>query len=125
MKTLKFIGMGLLAVILCVNFQSCAISQDATRNQNLIQTDIVLNQKNYKVVGSVDGESKQCYVLGIGGLSKKSLRESAMSDMFKKADLKGSARAIINVNVQYKKQFYLFWAKYKAIANGTIIEFTD
>lgn len=91
----------------------------------MIQTNVVLNQKNYKVIGNVSGESKQCYVFGIGGLSKKSLRESAMSDMLQKADLKGGARAIINANVHYKYQFYLLWGKRKAIATGTIIEFTE
>lgn len=103
---------------------SCSVSQEATSNQNQIQTSIVLNQKNYKVVETVTGESKQNYVLGIGGLSRKSLRESAMSDMLKKANLKGEARAIINTNVQYKNQFYLLWGKRKAIATGTVIEFT-
>lgn len=125
MKTFRFLGMALLAVVLCVNLSSCSIMQEATTNQNLIQTNVVLNQKNYKVIGTVTGESKQCYILGIGGLSKKSLRESAMSDMLNNADLKGGARAIINANVQYKNQFYVLWGKRKAIAHGTIIEFTD
>ena len=111
-------------IVLSVILSSCSISREATSNQNQIQTSVVLNQNNYKVIGNVQGESKQCYVLGIGGLSKKSLRESAMSEMLKKADLQGGARAIINTNVQYKNQFYLLWGKNKAIANGTIIEFT-
>lgn len=102
---------------------SCGISREATSNQNQIQTQVVLNQKNYKVVKNVCGESKQTYVFGIGGLSKKSLSESAMSEMMKNADLKES-QAIINTNVQFKNQFYLLWGKTKAIANGTVIEFT-
>ena len=97
---------------------SCSVSQEATSNQNQIQTSIVLNQKNYKVVETVTGESKQNYVLGIGGLSRKSLRESAMSDMLKKANLKGEARAIINTNVQYKNQFYLLWGNVKLLQLG-------
>ncbi len=112
-------------IVLSVILSSCSISNEATSNQNQIQTSVVLNQNNYKVIGNVQGESKQCYVLGIGGLSKKSLRESAMSEMLKKANLQlqGGARAIINTNVQYKNQFYLLWGKNKAIVNGTIIEF--
>lgn len=121
MKKVLFIGMIAISAMLT----SCSISREATNNQNQIQTSVVLNQKNYKVIGTVTGESKQNYVLGIGGLSKKSLRESAMSEMLKKADLKGNARAIINTNVQYKGQFYLLWGKRKAIATGTIIEFTE
>ncbi len=101
---------------------SCGISQDATSNLNQIQTSVVLSQKNYRVVKTVSGESKQMYVLGFGGLSKKSLKESAMSDMMKNADLKDS-QAIINANVQFKNQLYWLWGKRKAIANGTVIEF--
>lgn len=48
-----------------------------------------------------------------------------MSDMFQKADLKGGARAIVNTNVQFKNQLYWLWGKRKAIATGTVIEFTD
>lgn len=102
---------------------SCSVSRELTSNQNQIQTSIVLSQKNYRVVETVTGESKQCCVLGIGGLSEKSLRESAMSEMLKKANLKGESRAIINTNVQLKKSFYLLWFKVKAIATGTVIEF--
>lgn len=120
MKKLIFIKI----VILSVLFSGCSVSREATNNQNQIQTSVVLSQSNYKVIGTVTGESKQNYVLGIGGLSQKSLRESAMSEMLKNADLKGSSRAIINTNVQYKNQFYLLWSKNKAIATGTIIEFT-
>ena len=84
---------------------SCGFSREATTNQNQIQTQVVLSQKNYRIVKSVTGESKQTYFLGFGGLSKKSLRESAMSDMMKNAGLKGS-QAIINTHVQFKNQFF-------------------
>ena len=103
-------------------FTSCSLSRESTTNLNQIQTQVVLNQKNYRIVKAVSGESKQNYVLGIGGLSRKSLTESAMSEMIKNADLKES-QAIINTNVQYKNQFYIFWGKKKAIAHGTVIEF--
>ena len=119
MKNLFYISLIALAGFL----SSCATSMDATHNQNQLQTSVVLTQNNYQIVGTVRGESKQCYVLGIGGLSKHSLRESAMSDMMQKADLKGGAKAIINTNIQYKNQCYVFWGKKKAIAQGTIIEF--
>lgn len=108
-----------LVALLC----SCAISNEATTNYNQIQTNVVLSQNNYKVIGNVSAVSKQCYVFGIGGLSRRSLRESAMSSMLQKADLSGGARAVINPNVQYKNQFYFFWTISKAIATGTVIEF--
>ena len=88
------------------------------------QTEVVLAKKNYKIVKMVSGESKQNYWFGFGGLSKKSLGESAMSEMYKNANLTGS-QAIINVNVSYKNKFILVHNQAKAIATGTVVEFVD
>ncbi|MGL5958650.1 MAG: DUF6567 family protein [Phocaeicola sp.] len=120
-KTLLFSAIALVA-----SLSSCSISKEATGNLNATQTTIVLSKNNYKVIGNVSGVSEQLYVLGLfGGLSSKSVNESAISEMYKNADLKGGARAIINTNIQYKKIDYVLWGKRKAIANGTIIEFVD
>lgn len=117
----KYLLMSAVALGLLVT--SCGFSREATSNVNQIQTQVVLNQKNYKIVKNVSGESSQIYVLGIGGISNKALSESAMSEMIKNADLKES-QAIINANVQFKSSFYLLFGQRKAIANGTVIEFT-
>ena len=102
---------------------SCGVHQEATSNFNQLQTQVVLDQANYDVVGTAAGECTQVYILGIGGLSKKSMSESAMSEMYKNANIKGS-QAIINANVQYKASTILgIYSKVTAIANGTIIEF--
>ncbi|MDE6300401.1 MAG: hypothetical protein K2M19_01615 [Muribaculaceae bacterium] len=112
------------AVCLALLCSSCGVSRQATGNTNITQTEVVLAKKNYRVIGTVSGESSQNYWFGIGGLSKKSLGESAMSDMYKNANLTG-AQAIINVNVSYKNKFILIYTGAKAIATGTIIEYTD
>ena len=116
----------LIACIACAGLltTSCGISRQATDNRNVTQTEVVLSRNNYKVVGIVNGEAKQNYWFGIGGLSKKSLGESAMSEMYKNANLKGS-QAIINVNVSYKNKYILIHNQSKAIATGTVIEFID
>lgn len=116
----------LIGAVLCLTLacSSCAISRQSTGNQNITQTEVVLAKKNYKVIGQVSGESSQNYWFGLGGLSKKSLRESAMSDMYKNANLTGS-QAIINVNVSYKNKFILIYNGAKAIATGTVIEFVE
>lgn len=82
----------LIACIACAGLltTSCGISRQATDNRNVTQTEVVLSRNNYKVVGMVNGEAKQNYWFGIGGLSKKSLGESAMSEMYKNANLKGN-----------------------------------
>ncbi len=104
---------------------SCASHRESTRNQNQIQTSVVLNKKNYRIVKTVTGESSQIYLFGLfGGITTNSLNESAMSDMMKNANLEGS-QAIINTNIQYKDQFMVIFTRRKAIATGTIIEFTE
>lgn len=103
---------------------SCGISRQPMNNMSLTQTEVVLSKKNYKVVGMVTGESTQSYWFGIGGLSKKSMTESAISDMYKNANLTGS-QAIINVNVSYKSKAIVIHGQAKALATGIIVEFTD
>lgn len=102
----------------------CAFSREATSNNNVTQTEVVLAKKNFRVIGNVSGESAQNYWFGFGGMSKKSLGQSAMSSMYKNADLQNS-QAIINVNVCYKNKFILIYNQTKAIATGTVIEFTE
>lgn len=104
---------------------SCGVSRQAATNMNVAQTQVELSKKNFKVIGTVTGESSQNYWFGIGGLSKSSLNQSAMADMYMNADLEGKSRAIINVNVVYKNRFILIYSGVKAIATGTLIEFTE
>ena len=112
----KFLFMLVATMGLLVS--SCGVHQESTSNFNQLQTQVVLDQANYDVVGTATGECTQVYVLGIGGLSKKS-----MSEKYKNANIKGS-QAIINANVQYKASTILgVYSKVTAIANGTIIEF--
>lgn len=120
MKNFFISGIACLT-LLCT---SCGMSRQATSNTNITQTEIVLAKKNYKVIGTVKGESNQNYWFGIGGLSKNSLRESAMSEMYKNANLTG-AQAIININVAYNNKFIIIYNGVKAKATGTIIEFYE
>lgn len=119
-KKLLIAGFATMA-ILC---SSCGISREATGNQNVTQTEVVLAKKNYKVIGTVKGESKQNYWLMFGGMSKASMNQSAMSEMYKNANLTGS-QAIINVNVTMKNKSILIYNQAKAVATGTVIEFID
>ena len=113
----------MLVAVMGLLVSSCVVHQEATSNYTQLQTQVVLDQANYDVVGTATGECTQVYVFGIGGMSKKAMSESAMGEMFKNANLKGS-RAIINANVQYKATSVLgVYSKVTAIANGTIIEF--
>lgn len=123
----KFLFFSILASSLFLSSCGVGIHSEATSNQNVVQTSVVLSKKNYKVIGAVSGESEQRYVLGFGGLKK--LNQSAMSEMYNNAEymLKGHARAVINPTIQYKNVWTCLGivVKRKAIANGTLIEFEE
>lgn len=50
--------------------------------------------------------------------------ETAISDMYKNANLTGS-QVIINTNVSHKNKMILIYNQVKAVATGTVIEFTE
>lgn len=125
-KVMRNLSLISLCVIVLSVFSGCALHQEAASNLNLSQTSVVLQKRNFKVVGSVSGQVTQTYALGfIGGMSKKTLRESALSEMYRKADLNGKPRAIVNVNVRYKYQYLILISKCRVVATGDIIEFTE
>lgn len=97
------------AIISAIGMTSCGFSSETTGNKNLTQTEVVLQKANYKVVGTVSAKSEQTYILGFGGLSHKSLGQSAMANLYKEADLLGKPRAVINVSVSYKNAYYTHW----------------
>ena len=107
-----------------LNLSSCGLSRNLTTNQNQNQTSVVLSQKNYKIVGKVSGSVSGTYIIGMGSLRKKALRNNAIDEMIKNAGLKGS-QAIVNTTVkQSVKMITPFYAQVNVTATGNIIEFT-
>jgi len=104
-----------------LSFTSCGVT--STTSNNLTETKVVLSGKNFKVVGQAYGEAKATYVLGIGGLSKKALRNNAINEMSKNANLTG-AQTLTNItthkSVKIITPFYV-QVTYRATAN--IVEF--
>ena len=91
---------------------------------NLNETQVVLTQNNFKVVGQAEGAATITRILGIGGCSAKAVRDTAVSEMYSNAKLTG-AQTI--VNVCFKKVsvgVYPFYSKTQWIATGTVVEFT-
>lgn len=116
----NLLGAALIACTIAIT--SCATSNNHLSNQNINQTNVVLSEANYKVVGQVEGNAKSRYILGIGGMSKKSMRQNAYSDMVKAARLSGS-QALINVNYTSKYKYVPFYYMRSMKAEATIIEF--
>ena len=103
----------------------CAASSQMTLNQNIAQTNVELSQKNYRVVGTVEGQASITRVLGIGGISKKAIKANSHAEMVKNANLKGS-QALINVTTEIKMRGFIpFYTKNVYTTHGQIIEFTE
>lgn len=122
MKTiLSRVAMVVAAVLILA---SCGMSQNLTTNVNLNQTNVVLSEKNFHVVKTVKAEVSSKYFLGIGGLSKKALRDNAVAELTQKANLTGS-QALINVTVKKSARQVLVFGKTTVYAEGTVIEFDE
>ena len=118
-KTLLKIFVAVAAVF---TLASCGVSSQLTANANLNQTDVVLSQKNFHVVKNVEANTSATYVFGIGGLGKKALKDNAIAELTKKANLTGS-QALVNITVKYSAKMILCYSKVTAYAEGNVVEF--
>ncbi|MEB2781514.1 DUF6567 family protein [Algoriphagus sp. C2-6-M1] len=105
-------------------FSGCATHSAYTGTVNTHQTNVVLSENNYKVTDQVTGSAKATYVLGIGGLSKKSLVEAARQDMYSKANLVGGSKALVNETFDTKSSFFILFWKKQVTTSASVIEFT-
>jgi len=97
-----------------------------TRNENQHQTQVVLSEKNYRIIKYVEGDASARYYFGIGGgKSKRGMVALAREHMLKNAGLIGKSRAVINetVETQYKQSFFVTDVRY--IVSGYVVEFYD
>ena len=119
MKAIKFLCISLLAVL----FSGCAGLNLTPYANDPVETKVILSESNYNIVKEVSGEWSATYIFGIGGLSKKALRNNAVSEMYKNAELKGNQQ-IINITTTHSVESWaLIYTKVRATAHGYVIEF--
>lgn len=112
-----------ILVISCFVLGSCGLTYMPSMNSNVNETKIVLSERNFNVVGQVQGQASATYICGIGGLSKSALRTNAIDDMTKNAHLKG-AQTIANVTTHSTfKMITPFYVKTTFVATGYVVEF--
>lgn len=94
-------------------------------NHNAVnQTEVVLQSNNYKVVKHVEGSTTSSYLFGIGGNTRQTMKDNAVSVMFRNADLQNN-QAVININYTVATRTILgVYLETKVTAYGTVIEFT-
>lgn len=120
-KNLVTIIISVLVLASCGGFSK----GNASLNVHSTEAHVQLSKKNFKVVDYVSGEAKTTYIVGIGGLSKRSLIEKARSEMYKNANLVGTSRIILNENIDYYNEFYPFVKITKVTVTGYVYEFTE
>lgn len=118
----RFLLNVVIALAFVMMLGSCGINSNLTSNTNINQTNVVLSQKNYHIVKSIQATQSSVYIFGIGGLSKANLQRNAVAELTKKAGLTGS-QALINVTVKSSAEVILFYTRYTVYAEGTVIEF--
>ncbi len=118
---MKKIFATLAIVVATMGLTGCGTS--LTVSNNLTQTQVVLSEKNFKVVGQAYGESSATYICGIGGLSQKALRANAIDQMSRNANLKG-AQTLTNVTTHISvKMITPFYVKMTCSATANVVEF--
>ena len=102
---------------------SCGVHFPLTHNLNQNVTNVDLSQNNYTVIKTVTGEAEAKYILGFGGLKKRSLMELAKKEMITEAEMDGKSRALTNVTVEVYVKSYLFVTHRKVVVSGQVVEF--
>lgn len=125
MFQMKKIYLFAITIASALFLSACSAQFHQVSNQNLLETQVVLSQKNFKVVRSVEGSNTVTKILGIGGLSKRAMRDNAIAEMLQNAHL-SSSQAVVNVS--FKSAIVgvpPFFVRHICTATGMIVEFTE
>lgn len=119
MKRIIFLTMIASALLL----SSCGFHAPLTSNLNQNLTNVELGENNFTVVKTVSGEAHAQYILGFGGLKKRSLVEAAKKELIASAELEGSSRALVNVTVEEHIQNFVLLVRRRVVVTGQVVEF--
>ena len=103
---------------------SCGVNTHLVSNQNLSQTQVLLQNEKFRVLGEASGTARATYIIGIGGLSQKAIMNNAVADMYRQANLSGP-QTIVNINVHsHVGGVFPFYYRVTYVASGQIVEFS-
>lgn len=121
----KLLMLFVLAATL-LGVSSCSIHSPMAVNVNQNNTNVVLQDNNYKIVQKVSGDSQANYLFFLGGIRKKGLIEEARAEMLENANMIGSSRAVINETVETSVTSFVGVYNYiKVTVSGYVVEFTE
>ncbi len=113
-----------LIIILFASLSSCGRNSGLTNQFSTYgsNTNVILSENNYKVVGTVKGSASDFRAFGFGGF-KKDLVARAKQNMLDSAKLEGTSRAVINMSLERHKSRFPILATHTITVHGTVIEF--
>ncbi len=108
-----------LTMIVVVAMASCTALHSGYMNDSA-----ALSQPNFSYVKrNIQGSSTATYVLGIGGLGKETLVNSAKSNMMDEALLKDN-QTLVNTTVNFKSSYYFgIIVTVKCTVTADVVEF--
>ena len=120
---MKKLFIGIAAIAVTTMLSGCGMTMFNAMNMAGSQVRVELAENNFKVIKDVSGHSSATYILFIGGMSRKTVRENAIADMFKSANLTGS-QTITNIYVkQHVTTILGIYINVSFSASGQVIEF--
>jgi hypothetical protein len=119
-------GTGILFIVAIVFLSGCGVNSGLVNQYSVngANTNVILQKKNFKVIGTVTGESADSYIFFIGG-NKQNLVSRAKQSMIESAKLDGTSNAIINVTTEEHDVFKFVYIKRVITVHGTVIEFLE
>jgi hypothetical protein len=106
-------------------FTGCAgFHNGLMRNYNGNTTEVVLSERNFRVVSNLQGTSEALYIFGIGGLSQSAMIADAKAQILEQADMIGKPRALVNEIVEEHNSYFIIVFKRKITVTAQLIEFT-
>lgn len=70
-----------LLFFLSLLLTGCGIHNGLTYNTNVNNTNVILSERNFRVVSNVQGTAETSYIFGIGGMSKSALIADAKAQI--------------------------------------------
>lgn len=119
----NFLNITLVAFIFILT--SCGVSKHFAETRIGSRPQICLQDNNFRVIKTVQGEHTVTSFLGIGKEQRKYALDHAIQKMYVEADLKGSQAIVDIIPTMTIKEDYLFVRKWSIEVVGRVIEFTD
>jgi hypothetical protein len=119
--------LALLSALIAALFflQGCTVTSGLTNQFTThgANTNVVLDEANFTVIGTLIGQASGTTILGFGGGTD--LVAQARNDLYTKAELNGKSRALTNLTLERHVNYFLFGRSTTITVSGVLVEFVE